>query len=204
MADTPPPASTKPDMGEEITDVPANTKPSTTTTPKTTTPAKPDRRAPSFNPGKSEERIVVVKEDEPETTAKTATKAPTKATSPKTKEPDAKKEVALNEDKSEIYHIVSAGETYFSIAKKYQVTVKDVLAWNNLTVDAKLKSGQKLLIRPVGQTIENANTKEEEFITHTVDIGENMFRIAQKYGVKMAQIKEWNDLTEDAVKEVKN
>ena len=75
MADTPSPASTKPDMGEEVIDVPANTKPSTTT--KTTTPAKPDRRAPSFNPGKSEERIVVVKEEEPETTAKTTTKTPT-------------------------------------------------------------------------------------------------------------------------------
>ena len=49
-------------------------------------------------------------------------------------------------------------------------------------------------------TVSTQPAAKEEFMIHTVDIGENMFRIAQKYGVKMAQIKEWNNLTEDAVK----
>ena len=35
---------------------------------------------------------------------------------------------------------------------------------------------------------------------NTVEAGETMFRVAQKHGVKVDQIKEWNNLTETGVK----
>jgi membrane-bound lytic murein transglycosylase D len=83
----------------------------------------------------------------------------------------------------------------------YEVSVNDILAWNNLTLDSKLADGQKLIIKTVGKTAETQPQKPtDEFIIHTVDAGEWLFRIAQKYGVKMAQIREWNNLPDDAVK----
>lgn len=71
--------------------------------------------------------------------------------------------------------------------------------WNNLTQDAKLLSGQKLNIRPVGNTLDQ-QPKAAEFITHTVAQGETMFSISQKYGVKVDLIKEWNELPDTGVK----
>lgn len=98
-----------------------------------------------------------------------------------------------------ITHLVEPGQTFYSISKMYDVTVNDILYWNNLPQDAKLLSGQKITIRPVGNTIEQ-QPKAEEFINHTVAQGETMFSISQKYGVKIDQIQEWNALTDTGVK----
>jgi membrane-bound lytic murein transglycosylase D len=98
-----------------------------------------------------------------------------------------------------VTHTVEAGQTFYSISKMYDVTVNDILYWNNLGQDAKLLSGQKLTIRPVGNTLAQ-QPKAEEFTNHTVVQGETMFSISQKYGVKVDQIKEWNELPDTGVK----
>jgi membrane-bound lytic murein transglycosylase D len=98
-----------------------------------------------------------------------------------------------------ITHVVEPGQTFYSISKMYDVTVNDIFYWNNLGQDAKLLSGQKLTIRPVGNTLEQ-QPKAEEFTNHTVAQGETMFSISQKYGVKVDQIKEWNELPDTGVK----
>ncbi len=192
MADPQPPKSesTKPDMGEEVVDVPVKA------TPKQETATKPTRRATSFNPSKNDEKEKVLKEEEDTKTQVPKINNQSTTTTPKA-QPAIITQQATN---GSFYHPVELGQTFFSIAKMYEVSVKDVLAWNNLADDAKLQAGQKLLIKTVGKTVEKQPIEKAEFIIHTVDMGENMFRIAQKYGVKMVQIKEWNSLTEDAVK----
>ena len=238
MAATPPAPSTKPDLGEEVGEIIEKPKPAPATTPKSTTQARPDRRATAFNPAPqppeggveqpvkestSPQSTVGSKQPVKESTSPQSTvgsKQPVKeSTSPQStvgsKQPaplppdgGAKQPVPVSTKQiapppgagGAFYHAVELGQTYFSIAKMYEVTVKDIFAWNNLAPEAKLQAGQKLLIKPVGMTVSTQPAAKEEFLTHTVDIGENMFRIAQKYGVKMAQIKEWNNLTEDAVK----
>lgn len=42
-------------------------------------------------------------------------------------------------------HVVAAGESLYSIAKKYGVTVKDIQLWNSLS-DANVKPGQRLVV----------------------------------------------------------
>jgi membrane-bound lytic murein transglycosylase D len=44
-------------------------------------------------------------------------------------------------------HHISAGETLYSIARKYNVSVSELASWNKLTRDAKLLFGTKLLIK---------------------------------------------------------
>jgi LysM repeat protein len=44
------------------------------------------------------------------------------------------------------FHIVSKGETVFSISKEYNVTKDDLLAWNKIK-DNAIKIGQKLIIK---------------------------------------------------------
>jgi LysM repeat protein len=51
-------------------------------------------------------------------------------------------------------HAVGAGETLFSIAKKYGITIDELKAWNNL-INNELKTGQLLIV-----TQANTNQKE--------------------------------------------
>ncbi len=46
----------------------------------------------------------------------------------------------------------------------------------------------------------NNPTGNTERVTHTVGQGENLFRISQKYGVKVEDIKKWNSLSSDNIR----
>lgn len=48
-------------------------------------------------------------------------------------------------------HIVAAGETAWSVARRYGITVQDLAAWNGLPADMSLRVGQRLLIPQPGQ-----------------------------------------------------
>ncbi|MBC8152940.1 MAG: LysM peptidoglycan-binding domain-containing protein [Bacteroidetes bacterium] len=106
-------------------------------------------------------------------------------------------------------HTVEAGQTYYSISKLYGVPIEDILSVNNLGADDKLSVGQSLTIRevpsgfPVGQVITPATTAptRSTYTTHTVAKGETMYRISKQYNVSIEQIKEWNQLTDVAVRE---
>ncbi|REF67753.1 LysM peptidoglycan-binding domain-containing protein [Paracoccus versutus] len=49
-------------------------------------------------------------------------------------------------------HVVAAGETAWSIARKYNVSVNDLAQWNGLTQQMTLRTGQRLLIPVAGQS----------------------------------------------------
>lgn len=53
-------------------------------------------------------------------------------------------------------HVVAAGETGWSIARKYGVTVNDLASWNGLTSDMAVRPGQRLLIPVAGQAPKKA------------------------------------------------
>ncbi|MDX1591956.1 MAG: LysM peptidoglycan-binding domain-containing protein, partial [Balneolaceae bacterium] len=81
-------------------------------------------------------------------------------------------------------HIVQQGESLFSIAREYGITVGDLRSWNNLETDN---------LQP-GQTIRIAPPIAENQISHTVAQGETLFSISRQYGVTIAEIQQWNDL----------
>lgn len=49
-------------------------------------------------------------------------------------------------------HVVAAGETAWSVARKYNVSVNDLAQWNGLTTNMTLRTGQRLLIPVAGQS----------------------------------------------------
>lgn len=49
-------------------------------------------------------------------------------------------------------HVVGAGETAWSVARKYGVTVNDLARWNGLPASMALRTGQRLLIPVAGQS----------------------------------------------------
>lgn len=60
-------------------------------------------------------------------------------------EPEEIEEIAQPDESGIIYHTVKEGETISQIAKKYGVTLSDIVKWNNLK-STTLKSGQSLKI----------------------------------------------------------
>lgn len=54
--------------------------------------------------------------------------------------------IAVNSEK-DIYHTVKKGETIYSIAKKYNVSVTQIAELNNISTQHKVKIGEKLLIK---------------------------------------------------------
>jgi murein DD-endopeptidase MepM/ murein hydrolase activator NlpD len=75
---------------------------------------------------------------------------------------------------------VGAGETLYSLAKKYQVTLRDLVAQNNLTPPYILKSGTSL-------TIPAPNY-------HEVQTGETLYAISRSYNMKIDDLIAINDL----------
>ncbi|MCC5943225.1 MAG: LysM peptidoglycan-binding domain-containing protein [Balneolaceae bacterium] len=90
---------------------------------------------------------------------------------------------------NETEHIVRQGETLFSISRDYDVTVSELREWNNLETD-DLRLGQVLVLRP---------TVREGSITHRVQPGESLFAISREYGVTIAEIQQWNNLSDTAL-----
>lgn len=92
-------------------------------------------------------------------------------------------------------YIVKKGDSLYSIAGKYDVSVDDLKKYNNLDSNI-INIGQELYI-PKGQIIEdNVSTN---FETYTVVLGDTLYGIANKYGVSVEDIKEINNLTSNTL-----
>lgn len=98
-------------------------------------------------------------------------------------------------------HQVTKGETLFSIAKKYHMTVEDLKQLNKIE-KGHIMPGQKLVVTKTKgdtetQIADNApaqpvKEKKHKQQTHTVKSGETMSEIADKYHCTVSQIKNWN------------
>ncbi|WPP48330.1 LysM peptidoglycan-binding domain-containing protein [Catalinimonas niigatensis] len=104
--------------------------------------------------------------------------------------------VASNPDAE--YHTVKAGETLYSIAKQYDLTIPQLTSYNNIPWDAPLKVGQTLTLRntdakteapPLSTNSSDSNT----FVVHEVKSGETMYKVARHYEVTIKELMEWND-----------
>ncbi|MBN9293966.1 MAG: LysM peptidoglycan-binding domain-containing protein [Flavobacteriia bacterium] len=104
-----------------------------------------------------------------------------------------------------IVHQVVAGNTLYSIAKQYNVTLSDVLN-NNPEAENGIKVGQNIYI-PVKEEVttkttaaspEDADVKLNRF--HTVQKQETLYSIAQKYDLTMNDLIKLNPGIENGVK----
>lgn len=50
-----------------------------------------------------------------------------------------------------VYHTVAAGDTYYSISKRYNLELNQLLSMNHLEKDSILQPGQKLIVRILGK-----------------------------------------------------
>nr|WP_314067118.1 LysM peptidoglycan-binding domain-containing protein [uncultured Vagococcus sp.] len=103
-------------------------------------------------------------------------------------------------------YTIASGDTLSSIARKHGVTVANLKSWNNLTSDL-IYVGQKLVVKASGGNTGgnsgnnggSGTTTPSTGTTHSVASGDTLSSIARKYGVTVANLKSWNNLTSDMI-----
>lgn len=100
-------------------------------------------------------------------------------------------------------HVVQKGESFSTIAPKYNVTVRAIQAANPTVNPTRLQIGQKLVIpppaAPAGNGIAAPVTTTSEKI-YTVKPGDNLTKIAAAHGTTINAIRRANNLTTDQIK----
>lgn len=91
----------------------------------------------------------------------------------------------ITTNNSNNYYIVKGGDTLYSIARKYNMPVQELMSINNLTTD-NLYVGQKLYLV-------SDNNKEENI--YIVKLGDTLYSIAKRYNVSVNDIMNTNNLT---------
>ena len=93
-------------------------------------------------------------------------------------------------------HRVRKGESLWLIARRYGVPVANLVAWNRLDPEAWLMPGQTLRLRAPASEPMTIATRDEE-TRYVVRNGDNLWLIARRHGVSVADLRAWNALSPD-------
>lgn len=94
-------------------------------------------------------------------------------------------------------HIVRQGETAWTIAAKYRLSLDEVLWLNNLTEDSILRPGDEVVIRLLpGQTPPPTPTPQ---LAHIVKPGDTLWGVALVYGLTLETLLAYNDISVNAL-----
>jgi LysM repeat protein len=93
-----------------------------------------------------------------------------------------------------VIHSVGEKETLYAISRRYGTTVENILQYNP-TADAGLEIGQILKVPYTPKKV----ASQGRGTLHTVAAKETMFSISKMYGVTVDELKQWNNLTDNAL-----
>ena len=122
--------------------------------------------------------------------------------------PQLESNLLLAENQVAKEHIVIKGETLYSIAKMYEVSVMSLANWNNLALVDGLRIGHKIVLYSskgeeklrVSEPAEVAAIKDSQ-LTHDVRPSDTLYAIARQYGVTIKDLMDWNGKKELTLKE---
>ena len=106
--------------------------------------------------------------------------------------------IAAPDAEGKVVHVVQAGQSFWSIAVAYKITIKDLEVWNNVSSEAKLLIGQKLFIpgpntkgyatpTPVG-IVQTSMPGPDGKVVHSVQAYQTLSTIALAYRVSVDTI----------------
>lgn len=117
-----------------------------------------------------------------------------------------------------IEYIVQKGDTLYGIARKFDVSVNDICATNNMTKDTVLKAGKKLIVPLVAKPADSgdksldksgdksgdkaASSDERKYDTYTVQKGDTFWHIAQINDITVDELKKMNNLSSETTLKV--
>ncbi|KUO62329.1 hypothetical protein APF79_07405 [bacterium BRH_c32] len=124
-------------------------------------------------------------------------------------------QIIIPEGKTAIAYTVKAKDNLMAISDMFDVRVSDLRNWNNLSYTSRVRVGQTINVfvpqdkLEYYSQIDSMSSSEKEklvdvknedtWIEHRIRNGESLSSIATKYGVTIAQLKDWNNLRSDRI-----
>jgi membrane-bound lytic murein transglycosylase D len=97
-------------------------------------------------------------------------------------------------------HIVRSGQSLWSISKSYGVTTRQLAKWNGIAPIDTLNVGQNLVVwtnasltKPVSLN-QTRPSNALHALRYTVRKGDSLYLIANRFNIKVADIRRWNQL----------
>ena len=101
--------------------------------------------------------------------------------------------------KTRITHIVSKGDSFWELSRKYNVGMHKLAKWNGMAIRDPLRQGQKLVIwknnSPTQSKLSQRKPSDTiKAISYTVRNGDSLSRIASRYRVSVNDLHRWNTI----------
>ena len=101
-------------------------------------------------------------------------------------------------------HIVRPGDTFWDIARRHGVSVRQLAAWNGMAPGDVLRPGDELVIwLPAGASQAALRLPDMTHplgeqtlrkVRYSVRSGDSLYRIAQRFSVEVSDIQRWNNM----------
>src|ERR1039457_1965867 len=112
------------------------------------------------------------------------------------------KNTVVKNNKSWVYHKVRRGESLRTIALRYGVNIYELRDWNNIHGN-KIAAGKKIRILAAKTSdyiaSNEKNSNKNSVYKYRVKRGDSISEIAHKFGVSVANLKNWNGLTSNTL-----
>ena len=102
--------------------------------------------------------------------------------------------VPVGDERRQAY-VVQAGDSLWSLARRYGVTVADLAQWNSMSTQDILNIGRELVVWSDSPVFVPAANQRIRRVTYTVRQGDSLYRISTQFRVSVADLLQWNNIS---------
>ena len=92
-------------------------------------------------------------------------------------------------------YLVQSGDSLWSVARRYGVTVADLALWNSMSPQDILSIGRELVVWSDSPVFVPAANQRIRRVTYTVRRGDSLYRISTQFRVSVADLLQWNNIS---------
>ena len=92
-------------------------------------------------------------------------------------------------------YVVQAGDSLWSVSRRYAVKVADLARWNSMSPEEVLNVGRELVVWSDLTVFISDTNQRIRRITYTVRKGDSLSRISAQFRVSVAELLQWNDIS---------
>jgi peptidoglycan DL-endopeptidase LytF len=119
-----------------------------------------------------------------------------KRSKPSSYSPKRSKPSSYSPKRGATSHTVRSGETLSDVAKIYGYRLEELANWNGLAPPYEIYAGRRLRVAPYPSSPPSSSSLKNKSgsVSHTVQRGETLSDIAQRYGYSFAELANWNGI----------